>query len=304
LIHYLIERPPLAVLYLLLWILPLRFFHHFAHILGKSVSRLLPGHTRRIINNLNYAYGDTLSYKEKKRIAEHVTITLLKSFLEVAYTIHRKNKATVINAITIEGRHHLDQALRKGNGVIAVSAHFGNFAVIGLKMRASGYLFSTVIREITDPYHNRLYERYQKKLDQLFIPSRSFTQVMKSILPALSNNEIVLFIMDENYRRRHGVFVDFFNHKAATAPGAALLSLRAQAPIIPMFMLRNPDQSNTLVIEPEIVPPDHRDHKEAVLAITQHITGRIEDRIRSDPGQWFWTQKRWRTRPPEEKKVP
>jgi KDO2-lipid IV(A) lauroyltransferase len=163
-------------------------------------------------------------------------------------------------------------------------------------MAAEGYRFHTVIREISNPYQNRLYEWYQTKLGQSFIPSRSFTQVLKSILPALRRGDVVLLITDEN-RRHGGVFVDFFGHKASTAPGAAVLSLRTGAPIVPMFMIRHKDQSHTLIIEPELPAPESRDKQEAIVDITQQFTARIENHIRAHPSQWYWTMKRWQTRP-------
>ncbi len=299
LIHYLVERPPLALLYCLLYVLPLPFFLSLATAMGTAFNRLFSGHRRRVMKNLDLAYGNDLSNIQKELISKEVTINLFKNFLEVAYTVHEKNQATVIDAIRIQGQEHLDMAMQEGNGVIAVSGHIGNFSIMGLKMRAAGYRFHTVIREISNPYQNRMYERYQRQLGQSFIPSRSFTQVLKSILPALRNNEIVLLISDEN-RRYGGIFVDFFNHKAATAPGPAVLSLRTGSPVVPLFMVRNGDDSHTLIIHPPLPLPNTREHQHAISEITQLVTNSIEDHVRAYPSQWLWTQKRWQTRPPEE----
>ena len=302
LIHYLVERPPLALLYVLLKTLPLSFFSKLAATVGTTLNRLSPGHRQRIRKNLDFAYGDTIDRRRKDRICKEVTINMLKSFIEVAYTVHAKNQTTVTNLVRINGREHIDQALEKGNGVIAVGGHIGNFSITGLKMASEGYGFHTVIREISNPYQNRLYEWYQTHLGQSFIPSRSFTQVVKKILPALRKNEIVFLITDEN-RRHGGVFVDFFNHKASTAPGAAVLSLRTGAPIVPIFMVRHDDQSHTLIIEPELPVPATQDKQEAIIEITQQFTTRIETHIRAYPSQWFWAQKRWQTRPERRSQV-
>ena len=295
LIHYLVEWPPLAVLYVLLRVLPLSFFSQLATGVGTLLHIVSSGQRQRIRKNLDFAYGETLNRQQKDRICKEVPINMLKSFIEVAYTVHKKNQATVTGLIRIKGREHIDRALEKGKGVIAVSGHIGNFSITGLKMAAEGYTFHTVIREISNAYQNRLYEWYQTQLGQSFIPSRSFTQIVKRILPALRNNEIVFLITDEN-RRHGGVFVDFFDHKASTAPGAAVLSLRTGAPIVPMFMVRHDDQSHTLIIEPELPLPETKDKQEAIIEITQQFTTRIENHIRTYPSQWFWAQKRWQTR--------
>jgi len=38
-----------------------------------------------------------------------------------------------------------------------------------------------------------------------------------------------------------------------------------------------------------------------VKEITQVITKKIEEYVCKYPAQWTWTNRRWRTRPPEEK---
>lgn len=293
---YFIERPLLAFMYILIRILPLSFFLTLASLLGTTVAYLVPSHCRRITHNLNLAYSDTLNSRQKKVICRDATVNLFMTFLEVAYTVHKKNQHALINAVHLTGREYLDEALRRGNGVIAISAHQGNFAIMGLKMRSAGYAFHTVIREVSNPFRNSLYTRYQKHLGQSFIPSRSFIEVMRRILPALRRNEIVLLISDEN-RRRGGIPVDFFNRKTVATTGPAVLSLRTGAAVVPMFMIRNHDHSHTLVIQPPLELPRDKQYHEAVAEITQMITTCIEEQVRAYPSQWFWTQRRWQSRP-------
>jgi len=292
---YLVERPFFAVLYVLLRIAPLSCFLRAGNILGALVTRLVPGHRHRIINNLTRAYGNTISRFEKELISRDVTINLFKNFLEVSYTVHRDNQPVLITAIRLQGKEHLDKALQKGKGVIAVSAHQGNFSIMGLKMRAEGYPFHTVIREISNPYRNSLYARYQKHLGQSFIPSRSLKHVMRNILPALRRNEIILLIADE-HRRHGGIAVTFFDHEDLIAPGPAVLSLRTGAPIVPMFMIRHQDDTHTLAIQPPLELPTEKDPRDAAAAITQMIMSCIEQQVRAYPSQWFWTQRRWQAR--------
>ena len=43
----------------------------------------------------------------------------------------------------MEGEEHLKRALAKGKGVIALSAHLGAFTMIGGRLAAAGYPFSS-----------------------------------------------------------------------------------------------------------------------------------------------------------------
>jgi lauroyl/myristoyl acyltransferase len=64
-----------------------------------------------------------------------------------------------------------------------------------------------------------------------------------------------------------------------------------------VFITRNPDNSQRILIQEEI-PYEKTGATEAdVVAITAQYTAAIEQRIRADLAQWMWTNFRWRTQP-------
>ena len=251
------------------------------------------------MKNLDLAFGTDKSKKQKKEIYRAVTVNFVINFLEGVSGLYDKNKDHLIKSIHVIGQENLDASLRKGKGVIAVSGHIGNFGIIGIKMKAAGYRFHTVVRGLSNPYRNKIYSYYYNILDQHFIYSRPYREAIKNILSALRKNEIILLITDEN-KRHSGVFVDFFNHLASTASGPAVIHLRTGADIVPMFMVRNQDNTHTLIIEPALEISYTENRKANIVKITQLVTRKIEDHIRKYPSQWLWSNRRWRTRPPEE----
>jgi KDO2-lipid IV(A) lauroyltransferase len=124
-------------------------------------------------------------------------------------------------------------------------------------------------------------------------PERQF---FKKAMQTFARNGILCLISDEN-KRTGGVFVDFFGRTASTPPGPAALALRTGAAIIPVFITRNPDNSQRIIIEKEISWQTTGDTGRDVLAITARFTAAIERRIRGDLAQWMWTNFRWRTQP-------
>jgi KDO2-lipid IV(A) lauroyltransferase len=214
--------------------------------------------------------------------------------------INTANKNYLNSAIQIEGRENLEASLKKEKGVIAIGGHFGSFSLVGIKMQEQGFPFHTVARGITDPLRRNVYEKYRRKQGQPFIYTRTSREAFNMTLQILKKNEIIFLITDEN-RRFGGVFVNFFNHLASTTPGPALLHLRTGADIIPIVLLRNPDNTHKLVIEPPLVFSYKGNHEEDVKEITQVITQKIEEYVCKYPTQWTWTNRRWRTRPAEEK---
>jgi KDO2-lipid IV(A) lauroyltransferase len=91
------------------------------------------------------------------------------------------------------------------------------------------------------------------------------------------------------------VFVPFFGVPASTSKGLALLALRTGAPVVPVFLRREPDGRHCMDVRPPLpAPPD-----EDVLTYTAAFNAAIEAAIRRAPEQWLWMHARWRTRPRE-----
>jgi KDO2-lipid IV(A) lauroyltransferase len=94
------------------------------------------------------------------------------------------------------------------------------------------------------------------------------------------------------------VFVDFFGRAASTSRSLALLAVRTQTPVVPVFARRDPDGRHTVVIHPALYPPVSNGTDAAVVELTARCTAMIERAIRESPDQWLWSHDRWRTRPP------
>ena len=299
-IFYFFERLFMTFFSFITRILPIRYMYPLAEFIGVRGLYRFPNHRRRVMGNLDLAFGADKNREEKLAIYRNFNINFIKNFFEMLCSANNGRQHDLIKYIRIVGKENLDVSLRKGNGVIAIGGHFGNFTITGLKMKDAGYRFHTMVRNFTDPLRQKIYEKYRKQQGQSLIYSRPPRKALKNILQALRRNEIVFIITDEN-KRGARVFVDFFNRPAATAPGPAILHLRTGADIIPIFLIRNQDNTHKLIIEPPLNISYQGNQKEDIEEITSLITRKIEEYVRKYPSQWMWTQRRWRSRPPEEK---
>lgn len=249
----------------------------------------------RILHNLHFALGDALSPDQRRRIARQVIQNVAKNWFELFY-YGGSDKKTVEDAVSIEGKENLDQALTRGRGVIAVSAHLSNYPILAQQFSRKGYNFVMVIRDPKSSVIAAMYEKGRELIELrslLTVPERQF---YRNALRILNSNGILCLIADEN-KRNGGIFVDFFNHQASTAPGPAALALRTGAPIIPIFLIRNPDNSLRVIVEKEIPLQHTGDAQKDMQALTAAYTRLIETCVRRDLSQWMWTNFRWRTQP-------
>ncbi len=273
--------------------------HDRTRALGRAagdVLYFLNRHLRsKIKHNLGLAYADRLTDSEKNAIARTVLQNFGQNWAELFFCAGPKRN-DALDAIRIEGRQHLDGALARGRGVIGVSAHMGNYPLVGTGLSKLGYTFVMAVRDLGTAGTSAV---YAKSRELIRLPSLATTperEFYKKALKTLKQNGILCLISDEN-RRRGGVFVDFFGRPAATATGPATLALRTGAALVPMVIVRGEGNSQTIRIGPPIDYTPTGDNARDIHEMTARFTRVIEEHVRRDPAQWGWTNWRWRTQP-------
>jgi KDO2-lipid IV(A) lauroyltransferase len=247
---------------------------------------------RRIRKHLRIAFGSSCDEQQVQNLTGKVTENLGLIFAETLLSSTKK-KNTILDKISIEGRENLDHALSCGKGVMAVSAHLGNFSLLGVKMLSAGYPFTMLVKESKYPGLARVTREIQKKQGGQFIYIEPWSKALRGITSSLRKNEIVCLLADEN-KKHSDTIVEFFGHPAPTAIGPAMLSLRTGALIVPIFIVRHADLSHTIFIEPHLTPVLTGTISEDIFTITTAYTHVIEHYVRKYPDQWFWVNRRWK----------
>jgi len=241
---------------------------------------------RLTLANLTLVYGDEKSRREINKMGRTVFRELGRNVVDAV----RLPSITVENVdtlVTIEGLEHLELAYQKGRGVIAVSAHLGNFELLGSVLALKGFAVTVVAAPV-----------YDSRLDELLMQHRvqsGLTVVNRdqafAILRALKKGDIVGLLVDQ-YTRGSAIDVPFFGMPARTPIGPAILAGRVGAPIIPMAIRRQSDDTHFITIRPPLYSVG-RSH-ENVEMLTAAYTEELERFIRKAPAQWLWMHDRWK----------
>jgi len=223
-------------------------------------------------------------------------VNFFRNYLELFFfTGPQRNQ--LLKRISIEGREYLDLTFSQGRGLVAVSAHLNNFALMVLKLAHEGYPITIAVRDLKGFAQSRIYERCRKELLNLnSILTKPSSRFSREVLKLLRKNGIICLIADEN-KRHGGVFVDFFGHPAATATGPAHLALKTGAPVLPILMVRRHNHTQKVVIEPPLNYELSGNNEQDIKMITTLFTRTIESYVRKYPGQWRWDHFRWKTQP-------
>jgi KDO2-lipid IV(A) lauroyltransferase len=282
----------LRILFFLTNCLPERATFKLSEKLGSLFMFFSTRYRRRIRKNLQIAFGSSCDVQQVQNLTGKVAKNLGCIFAETLLSSTKK-KDTILDKISVHGTENLDNALSCGKGVMAVSAHLGNFSLLGVKMLSAGYPFTMLVKESKYPGMARASREIQKKQGGQFIYVDPWSKALRHIMSSLRNNEVVCLLADENKKHSETV-VEFFGHPAPTAIGPAMLSLRTGALVVPIFIVRHADLSHTIFIEPHLTPVLTGNISEDIFTITAAYTQVIEHYVRKYPDQWFWVNRRWK----------
>ena len=279
---------------LIMRFLPWRCLYGLAKALANIGFKLAVKQRRIALESLSIALGREKHPAELEDIAKDCFTSMAKSGLEMLFFMRRpqflKKWTTLVN------RYILDEAISRAKGVILVSGHFGNFPLMMLRLAIEGYPVGGIMRQMRDQRVERMFAKTRDDLGLRTIYSQPRKACVDATIRALKNNEIVCIQLDQNFGTG-GVFVDFFNQKAATATGPVVFAMRTKAALLPCFIVRQDDDTHNIIFEQELNLREEDDFNKTVLVNIQRLTEIIESYIRRYPAQWGWIHRRWKTRP-------
>jgi KDO2-lipid IV(A) lauroyltransferase len=264
--------------------------------IGALMRRLSPRHYRIVLANLRQAFGEERSEEELHALARACYTHLGKCLTEFI-RLPRLGPEGIKQIAEFRGAEHITAALAQGKGAILLTGHLGNWEMAGARIAAEGFPVVAIARAQRD---STITDYILKTREATGMKIYHRESAVRASLLALRGNELVGMLMDQN-AGDDGVFVDFFGRLASTAAGAAVFALKTEAPVLPTFGYRKPDDRHVITIDAPVPLTRTGDHKQDVLENTARYTKVVEEKIRAHPEQWFWLHKRWKSRPPEER---
>jgi len=266
--------------------IPFRVVELFTSLMTWAAFYLVWRYRHRMEENISAALSQEIPDPAKRKaLVWQAWRNFARTVLDTTAVLHW-SKEKIIATVALIGEEHLKAALKTGKGVLALSAHLGSFTMIGARLAASGYPFSVVVKHPAHKRFAQLTDDYRSEIGIHTIPAKPRREAVRGILKALRQNRIVLVIADEF--KSGDVLVEFFGLKLPAPRGPATLALRTSAVTLPMFAIRQADDSLTLSIGAPIEPVIRDDLDASVLATTALYTLHIEQAIRRYPSQWNW----------------
>ena len=252
---------------------------------------LFRGFRNRSITNIHVALGDRLSADEIDSVARQSLRNFLRACVEIGIAVESSDDK-IRTEIPLVGRKHLDAALAKGKGVLLLSAHLGNFFLVGCRIAVDGLPAFVLVNQPRDGRFADLMDEYRRVVRQNTIHARPRHRALRELTQVLRRNQVAVVIADE-YRNGSGIEVPLFGKTVIARRGPVSLALRTGAAVVPACMVRQADDSLRLVIEPELELERGERNAEAIRENTIRITRWLERTVRRYPEQWNWMNIHW-----------
>ncbi len=260
--------------------------------LGRVYFRIGGKQKNRALENLRAAFGGEKSDSDIRKTAENVFAHFGAASID-AMRIPVYAARGFDDIITPKNFHYAKPLLSSGKGVLFLTAHLGNWELMGAWLASKGYPIKVVGTPVSDPRLDKLIVETRNKAGYFNIARGKSP---KEILRAIKQGYSLGFLIDQDTDVK-GVFVDFFGRKAHTAVGPVVLASKYGIPLMPAFMHMKPDTTYELEFFPPIELVDTKNPARDLVENVQKCSDVYEAVIRRYPEQWAWMHRRWKKRP-------
>jgi KDO2-lipid IV(A) lauroyltransferase len=179
----------------------------------------------------------------------------------------------------------------ENNGVILLSAHFGNWEFMATSIGAQLKIpLSVVIKPQRNPYVTNWMNKARSKWNNEIVPlGISIRQTYQT----LKDKKIVAMVADQR-GPEESIKVNFFGRNLTVHTGPAVLSLKTGAPILYGIPVRQDDYSYKTVMTEMSKENLPETNEEKIKELSQRHMTYLEEYIRKYPEQWLWMHKRWK----------
>jgi KDO2-lipid IV(A) lauroyltransferase len=279
----------LAVLWLLHW-LPLPILGRLGNAIGLMLFALMPSRRNITLTNLRLCLTD-LSDAQRRRIARDHFKSYARSVLERS-VLWWAPERRLRRLIVVEPAVPLAEIA--SGPVILLCPHFVCLDVAGVAVMLESSLCSIYTRQRNAVFDQAL-RHGRTRFRPITLVSRA--EGVKPILRALRGNQPYFMLPDMDFGARESVFVPFFGIPAATLTAPARIAAATGARVIPVVATFLPGFRGWRV---RFYPAWEDYPGDDPVAATRRMNAFIEERVRETPAEYFWTHKRFKTRPPGE----
>jgi len=281
-------RLMLGLMWLLHW-LPLPVLGRFGDLIGSLLFVVMGPRRKITLTNLRLCLPE-LSEQERRKLARQHFQAYSRSVFERAI-LWWAPESRLNRLIQIDPGPAVPVAEMTAKPTILLCPHFVCLDVAGASIAMVASASSMYVAQ-----KNAVFDKVLRDGRARFKPVKLFTRQdgIKPIFRALKDKLPYFMLPDMDFGEKDAEFVPFFGVQAATLTATARIAAATGAQVMPVIATFLPNYRGWRV---KFYPVWDNYPGEDMVAATRRMNEFIEERVREAPAEYFWTHKRFKTRP-------
>jgi len=269
-------------------LLPLPVIHGLSVVVGEIVFRSHHSRRKITLRNLQACFPEKTD-QEISVLARHHFHSLFYAILAsgIAWwgSLRRMNRLT-----RYRNREIYDSILAEKKNIILLVPHFTGLEYGAVFMSSEHHLVS-MYRTHQNPLINELIKFHRARFGMTQFSSKA---PMKALIKSIRQGHPFYYLPDQDPGKNKGIFAPFFSISAATFPTLGKIAGMTGAAVVPCVTRLLPRGRGYEIIfnQPIANFPTGDERKD-----TRAMNTAIEQLIAHAPEQYFWSHRRFKTRP-------
>lgn len=277
----------IGALKILFFLVPLKTAPGIGRLFGGALFGVFKKEREIIYKNLDTVWPGKFTQKRKTEFAlanfRHYGAVLFE-FLKVS-----SGGAAAARRLvgSVRGIEHFEKAAASRKGVIAVTAHLGNWELMPIVMKDKGFDVGVIGKKMFD---ERLDRQLNSARTQTGVRIYERDSLSKEMIKGLKNG-MILGILSDHDTRGENVLVPFLGINAKTPVMPARLAKKYGLLMCTLFIIKNSAGLYDITINPFIKNLESRSEED----IMAQCAAEISNAVKSAPEQWTWVHDRYKS---------
>jgi len=268
--------------------LPSSTIQRLGSVLGMLIYRVTPSRRRAARINIKQAFPE-FSKKEIDALNKKSFKSMGISIFETGTAWFEKS-SVLKQQCQIEGKKHLDQAIKNNKAVILLTGHF---TTLEIGARLIGFYcdkYNGVFKKAHNPLFNAIMVHYRSNFGDDLFDNKN----VRGIIRGLKKGHATWFAPDQDFSYQDIVFTPFLGGIASTLTATAKMAKMTKAAVVPFYPVRLDNGKGFKLI---ILPALENFPSGDIEADSAQVNKVIEDMVYDNPEQYLWLHKRFKTQP-------
>ncbi|UZO79862.1 lipid A biosynthesis acyltransferase [Aquimarina sp. ERC-38] len=282
------------LLYPVIWILsrlPWSVFYKVSDLVYYFVYYIIRYRRKTVLTNLQLAFPDKTA-SEYKKISKASYKHMCDMFLEMARTLSISKKE-MVKRFAITNLDMFTRLSEEGRSIIVTMGHYNSYEWSNAIEIVSDFTCVGVYKPLKNKYFDALAHRIRGRFGSQVVAKRDIFR--KILIDERKKSGLYLYglISDQSPKIHDATFwTDFFNIKVPTINGAEVIGKKMG---LSVYYL-NVEKVKRGFYSATLVPISEDPKNEDNHYITKRFIELLENQIKSNPGNYLWTHKRWKHR--------